>query len=87
MPDSPSPMALGFAWAYRISAVALEMVLPGVFGSWLDGQLGTQFLALAGFGFGIIVGIWHLLLMTRKDAQRRGGSTPSPERNVDEQRP
>ena len=53
MPDSLSSLSLGFAWAYRILAVAAEMVLPGLLGSWLDGRLGTQFLALLGFGLGI----------------------------------
>lgn len=86
-PDSPSPMALGFAWAYRILAVSAEMVLPGLLGNWLDGRLGTQFLAFVGFGFGIIAGIWHLMLMTRKEARHLGEKHRLPEREADEQRP
>ena len=62
-------MAMGFAWAYRILAVAAEMVLLGLLGGWLDGRLGTQFLALAGFGLGITLGVMHLLLMTRAHAR------------------
>ncbi len=85
MPDSPSPFALGFAWAYRILAVCAEMVLPGLLGNWLDGRLGTQFLALVGFGLGITVGIWHLLLMTRKDARQLGEKHRLPEHDSDEQ--
>lgn len=69
VPDSPSPTALGFAWAYRILAVAAEMVLPGVLGGWLDGRWGTHYLALAGFGLGITLGVTHLLLMTRAHAR------------------
>lgn len=86
MPDSPSPLALGFAWAYRILAVAAEMVLPGVLGDWLDKRLGTQFLSLVGFGVGITVGIWHLVLMTRKDARQLGEKHRFPERETDERR-
>lgn len=86
LPDSPSPFALGFAWAYRILAVSAEMVLPGVLGNWLDGQLGTQFLALVGFGVGVVVGIWHLVLMTRGGVRQLGEKDRSPERKADEQR-
>lgn len=87
LPDSLSPFALGFAWAYRILAVSAEMVVPGLLGSWLDGRLGTQFLALAGFGLGITAGIWHLLLMTRNDARQLGEKRRLPDSDSDEQRP
>ena len=52
-------------WVSRITAVGLEMVLPGLAGQWLDDRLGTSFLALVGFAGGICLGIWHLLVMTR----------------------
>jgi hypothetical protein len=46
------------------------MVLPGIAGQWLDARLGTKFLVLVGFGLGIALAIWHLLIVTK--ATRRG---------------
>ena len=75
-PNRP-PMALAIEWVSRITTVALEMVLPGVFGQWLDSKWGTGFLGLAGFALGVSVGLWHLLRMTKAsqgqfDAAMRG---------------
>ena len=56
----------GLRWSSRITTVALEMVLPGVAGWWLDRQFGTSFLALVGVALGLPLGIWHLIVMTRK---------------------
>lgn len=63
--DPRSPMALALEWVARITAVAFEMVLPGVAGFWLDTKLGTNFIGLIGFGLGFVLGMWHLLLMTQ----------------------
>lgn len=63
--DERPPMVVAFEWVARITTVALEMVLPGLAGSWLDGKFGTGFIALVGFALGITVGIWHLLVMTK----------------------
>lgn len=70
LPDSPSSLSLGLTWAYRIIAVAAEMVLPGLAGAWLDRRFGTGFLALAGFGLGVSLGLWHLIVMTRGEARQ-----------------
>lgn len=67
--DKRSPVAVGFEWASRVTAVSLEMVLPGIGGQWLDKRWGTNFLALLGFAIGLSVGITHLLAMT-KQAER-----------------
>jgi len=70
--DDRSLMALAYQWVYRITGVALEMVLPGLAGCWLDRQLGTLVLfAMLGFAGGMTLGIWHLLAMTRADAADR----------------
>jgi hypothetical protein len=46
--------------------VALEMVLPGLAGHWLDVQLGTVVLfLLVGLGLGMTGAIFHLVQMTR----------------------
>jgi len=47
-------------WVSRVLAISLEMVLPGLFGQWLDGKFGTRFLVLFGFALGISAAIWHL---------------------------
>jgi len=57
-------MAEGMNWVSKITTVALEMVLPGLAGLWLDNQLETRFLALFGFALGVPLGIWHLIAMT-----------------------
>ena len=79
--DPFSPMGIAMEWAARIMAVALEMVLPGLAGMWLDRKLGTRFLVLVGFAFGLTAGMWHLIRATRemKGGRRRrpseGGSS------------
>jgi hypothetical protein len=69
-------------WVSRITTVALEMVLPGLAGTWLDDRWGTGFLGLLGFALGVTLGIWHLLQMTRalntKGGPRKPPSKDSP---------
>ena len=46
--------------------VSLEMVLPGLGGWWVDTRFGsTPAFALVGFGLGMVLGMWHLIQMTR----------------------
>ncbi len=59
-------MARGLEWVAKITTVALEMVVPAVIGMWLDQKLGTQFLGLLGIVFGVPLGVWHLLKMTKR---------------------
>ena len=58
-------MAEGMNWVSKITTIALEMVLPGSLGLWLDTRFGTRFLALLGFALGVPLGIWHLIAMTK----------------------
>jgi hypothetical protein len=70
-PDDRSQIARAYQWATRIMVVSLEMVLPGVAGSWLDSHLGTVILfTLVGFGFGTTAAVVHLIQMTRADGDR-----------------
>lgn len=49
----------------RAIAVMVLMFLPGVLGHYLDKWLGTQFLILVGFAFGMIIAIWGLLYVSK----------------------
>ena len=79
--DRRPPLAQAAAWASRVMTVALEMVLPGVVGIWIDRRLGTQVLfTLLGFAGGLTFAIWQLLKMTKavpsndsREAKREDG--------------
>jgi F0F1-type ATP synthase assembly protein I len=68
-------MAAAMEWVSRITALALEMVLPGLAGTWLDDRWGTRpALTIIGFLLGMVGGIVHLLRMTaaaNKKTQKR----------------
>ena len=51
-------------------AVSLEMVLPGLAGWWLDGKTGAGLFAGIGFAIGLVVGVVHLIAMTRPLARQ-----------------
>ncbi len=57
-------MAVALEWVSRITAIAMAMVLPGLFGYWLDSRFNTSFLTPAGFVLGIVGGMWSLLVLT-----------------------
>jgi ATP synthase protein I len=68
-------MALAVEWVSKITTVALEMALPAIGGGYLDRRLGTNYWSLAGLILGFVVGMWHLLQMTKAsgDSKRDGG--------------
>ena len=72
-PSRP-PLAVAMEWVAKITTVALEMILPAIAGGFLDRRLGTQHWALVGLVLGFVVGLWHLLQMTRV-TNRRGKSS------------
>ena len=73
-------MAVAYQWASRIMTVALEMVLPGVAGRWLDQRLGTVLVfTVVGFVAGMGVGMWHLIRMAGA-----GGESDDPGRRRNE---
>jgi hypothetical protein len=78
-PSQQHPLALAIEWVAKITTVALEMVLPGLGGLWLDKQWGTPFLGLAGFALGLTVGIWHLLRMVPKNKSNSRKQDQPPE--------
>ncbi|QDS99693.1 AtpZ/AtpI family protein [Adhaeretor mobilis] len=70
-PDPQHPMAAAMQWVGRIFAAAILMVVPGLLGEWLDGQLGTSFLVLIGFAGGLIAGMAYLIAQTKQAELRR----------------
>ncbi len=63
--DDPTSQVIAGQWVTRLITVALEMVLPGLLGYWIDQRLGTSFVfMLLGFGGGLTLGVWHLIRMT-----------------------
>jgi len=71
-------MAVALEWVSRITTVALEMVLPGVLGIWIDGKTGIPLVfTLLGFGLGGSLAMWHLLSMTRLPDKKNGSHPPS----------
>jgi hypothetical protein len=69
--DKRPPMAVAMEWVSRITTVALEMVVPGVIGWFIDRWLGTSFAAIVGFGLGLFGGMYHLIAMTNRQTTRR----------------
>ncbi len=61
-------------WVAILTTIALEMVLPGLAGQWLDRRFGTQFLVLVGFAVGLSVGLWHLIQLTKSRSQSPPGN-------------
>jgi hypothetical protein len=78
-PDRRPPLAAAIEWVAKITTVALEMVLPAVGGNYLDQWLGTRYWVLIGVVVGMVVGLWHLLQMTRpRGGKRTNGGSVSP---------
>ena len=76
--DDRSPMAQAMAWSSRITTVSLEMVLPAVFGHWIDERLGTGWVfVMLGAVVGMTGGIMHLVRMTDPDSQNVADSKSS----------
>jgi F0F1-type ATP synthase assembly protein I len=74
--DETRRRALGeaFNWVGRVIAVAVEMVLPGVAGAWLDRTWGTVFLSPLGFVLGLLLGVTHLIVMVQAAGRAKKGA-------------
>lgn len=74
-PDTRSSWAVGWGWASQVTSIALEMVLPGILGLWVDRQLGSVMVFLVlGVAFGVTGGMIHLVRFSRSIGQ----SPPHP---------
>lgn len=65
MSESKTPWEQSAEWFARTLAIVLVMVAPGALGAWVDGRLGTNFVAAIGFVFGMSLAIGMLILFTR----------------------
>ncbi len=62
--------------------VALEMVLPGLAGYWLDQRLGTVVLfMLIGFAVGCTASVVHLIRMVRSENSASDSETPGADKS------
>ncbi|MGL4593558.1 MAG: AtpZ/AtpI family protein [Thermoguttaceae bacterium] len=62
-----SPIAIGYIWATRITGIGLEMVLPALFGIWLDQKFGTLILfMLIGLLVGFYAGLMQLIRLSKQ---------------------
>lgn len=70
LPLDLSWMAKATNWIARIAIVVLAMVLPGLAGLWLDNQVETRFLGVLGFALGVPLGMWFVIVMTKRNGTR-----------------
>lgn len=74
-PDRRSPLAIAAEWSSQITAISIEMVLPGLLGYWLDRRWGwLPWLTVLGMFLGMALGTWQLvrLVQARQTSDRRG---------------
>jgi len=64
--DTRSRSAVAYGLASRGMSIALEMVVPGLIGYFLDQRLGTRvWLTIGGFGLGFVLGLLHLIRLSK----------------------
>ncbi|HEX4147433.1 MAG TPA: AtpZ/AtpI family protein [Pirellulales bacterium] len=72
--DDRSPMATAIGLSSVIVSIALELVIPGLIGHWLDRRWGTgPVLVLLGFLLGMAVAGWHLVRVVAKLSAAEAG--------------
>ncbi len=78
-PDDRSRPAVAYQWASQVISIALEMVVPGLVGYWLDQRLGTvAVLTVLGFAFGFTLGMVQLVQLGRsRDKPGPSGKPPA----------
>jgi len=83
VPESKTPWEQASEWFARTIAIVLVMVAPGAFGAWLDGRLGTNFIAGLGFVLGMVLAIALLMIFVRIKPIDNDGEIMKP-RSVNE---
>ncbi len=76
--DDRAPLVKAAEWSSRVTAIALEMVAPGLVGLWIDRKLGTVMLFLVlGMILGMAGGIYHLIHLGTSYARDAAPDTES----------
>ena len=82
--EDRSTLAVALQWAYRVTAICFEMVVPGVIGLWCDNLLGTRFLfGICGFVLGMVLGVWHLIRISGQVTPKSAARTRSKHGGAD----
>jgi F0F1-type ATP synthase assembly protein I len=69
--DDRSRIARAWGWSSQLTSIALEMVLPGIVGLWIDRQLGSVMVFLIlGVVFGMTAGMIHLVQFARRISEK-----------------
>lgn len=64
-------IARAWGWSSQVTSIALEMVIPGLIGLWIDRTLGTVMVFLVGgVIFGMTAGIIHLVQFARRISEK-----------------
>lgn len=59
-------MAKAVAWSSEAISIAVEMVVPGLVGLWIDRKLGTVLVFLVlGVALGMTLALFHLVRLTK----------------------
>ena len=87
--DDRSSLAIAMVWSSRVTAISLEMALPGVLGFWLDSRWGTiPLLTVLGAIAGFVLGMASLLKLAGMAAEQADGRKGSPNRkNIEKKSP
>jgi ATP synthase protein I len=66
-PESRSTIAVGFAWASKVSTIALSFSLPAIIGFGIDRYWGSAPVAtLSGVVLGFVAGLMQILQLSRE---------------------
>lgn len=69
--DGRSPLAIGYAWATRVSTIGFTIVIPTLLGVWLDHKLGTLVLFLIlGTLLGMGIGFLSLMRIVKEESAK-----------------
>jgi uncharacterized membrane protein len=80
-PYDPTSIVIAYQWAARVIMLAIEMVVPGVAGHWVDGRLGTKALfTLLGFALGAAFALRQLLRIAQQSQRRQVDPDSSDQR-------
>ncbi len=66
--DDRSAISLAYAWATRVIAVAITLIVPALIGAWIGQKFGTAWtiiLLLLGFALGVTGAVFQLMQIAK----------------------